>query len=188
MKKLILVLSGPSGVGKSTLISYLLSNLKSAGLTVSHTTRPPRNMEKHGVDYYFVTQDEFEKMVQDGQFIEHVSRFGNRYGTSRNAVSNVLKDKDICILDLEFDGAYNVLSNNLLKRECIGILIFPPSVKALKQRLMNRNTEDEESLKHRLEDSFKNDKVAKYHHIIFNKDIDVAKADLMKIIKAYMEN
>ena len=187
MKKLILVFSGPSGAGKSTLINYLLENLDSVGLTVSHTTRAPRKLEKSGVDYHFVSHDEFERMASRGDFIEHVSCYGNRYGTSKKSVENVLDNKDICILDLEFEGAHGVLENKTLESECIGILVLPPSLKTLKQRLSDRKTETEESLNTRLIESFKVDKIAKYHHVIINRNLEDSKRELIDIVKSHLQ-
>lgn len=183
MKK-VFVFSGPSGAGKSTLIKYLLEiSCSSAGLTVSCTTRPPRLGEKDGIDYHFVSNEEFEQLVQNGEFIEHVSCYGNRYGTLKSAVLEVLKNKDICILDMEFEGAYNVLSNNLVDFDSIGILILPPSINSLRERLKNRNTETEKSLELRLSESFKIDKIAGYHHVIVNKDLEESQKELKKILK-----
>ncbi len=183
MKKLILVFSGPSGAGKSTLINHLLEKYDSAGLTVSHTTRAARENEKDGNDYHFITHDEFEKMVKNNEFVEHVFCYGNRYGTSKKAIEEVLSKKDICVLDLEFEGAQNVLSNKIFDCECIGILVLPPSLKTLRKRLKNRHSETEESLECRLTESFKADKIAKYHHVIINADLERAKLELTKIIE-----
>ena len=183
MKKLVLVFSGPSGAGKSTLINYLLENLDSVGLTVSHTTRATRFLEKSGIDYHFVTHDEFEQMAQNEEFVEHVSCYGNRYGTSKKAIKDVLENKDVCVLDLEFEGAHNVLSNKIIDYESIGILVLPPSLKTLKNRLNNRGTETAESFEQRLIDSFKADKIAKYHYVIINRDLEESKKELMEIMK-----
>ncbi len=182
MSKTILVFSGPSGAGKSTLIKHLLSNLKSADLTVSCTTRPPREGERNGVDYHFVTHDEFEKLVKGNKFIEHVNCYGNRYGTLKKAVNDVLDKNEFCILDLDFKGAYNVLSNKIFKFNCFGILVLPPSLKTLKHRLQNRNSETIESLNLRLNDSFQQKQIAKYDFVIINKNLEKATSELINII------
>lgn len=182
MSKTILVFSGPSGAGKSTLIKHLLSNLKSADLTVSYTTRLPREGEKDGVDYHFITHDEFEKLVKQDKFIEHVNCYGNRYGTLKKSVNDVLRKNEFCVLDLDFEGAYNVLSNNIFEFKCFGILILPPSLKTLKHRLQNRNSETIESLNLRLNSSFLPKQIAKYDFVIINKDLKEAKSELIKKI------
>ncbi len=188
MKKIVLVLSGPSGAGKSTLIKHLLETLNLVGLTVSCTTRPPRQGEKDGVDYHFISYEKFEKLIQNGEFIEHVSCYGNKYGTLKSAVSDVLKNKDICILDMEFEGAYNILANNLIDFKCIGILVLPPSISTLRNRLKNRNTETKESLEQRLSESFKVDRIAGYNHVIVNKDLEKSKKEMLKVIKEYQNS
>ncbi|MDR0942165.1 MAG: guanylate kinase [Holosporales bacterium] len=184
MKKRCLVFSGPSGVGKSTLVNFVLNNFDSVGTTVSCTSRPPRASEKNGVEYYFISKEEFDERVKNGEFIEHVELYGNKYGTLKTAVSDILKDKDLCILDLDFEGAYNILSNNLIPNFKVeGILVLPLSIKSLKTRLMNRRTETEEEIQRRLDESFNAKKIASYKHIIFNNDLEVAKAEISKILQ-----
>lgn len=179
-KKTILVFSGPSGSGKSTLIKHLLSDLKSASLTVSCTTRAPREGEIDGVDYHFISKEKFQQLIEDGEFIEHVSCFGNQYGTLKKAVNDVLAKHDVCILDLDFIGAHNVLANKLFEYPCFGFLILPPSLKTLKARLRDRNSETEESLNRRLKESFEPSKIASYDYVIINKDLDTAKSELVE--------
>jgi len=183
MKKTILVFSGPSGAGKSTLIKYLLDNLKSADLTVSCTTRSPRSNEKDGVDYDFITHEKFESLITQNEFIEYVNCYGNKYGTLKKSVNAVLEKNNICILDLDFEGAYNVLSNKIFAFNCFGILILPPSLKTLKERLQNRNSETTESLELRLKESFQPKRIAKYDCVIINKDLEKSKSELMNKIR-----
>ena len=180
----ILVFSGPSGAGKSTLIKYLLDNLKSADLTVSCTTRSPRTNEKDGVDYHFITHEKFESLITQNEFIEYVNCYGNRYGTLKKSVNDVLEKNDICILDLDFEGAYNVLSNKIFEYNCLGILILPPSLKTLKERLQNRNSETIESLELRLRESFQPKRIAKYDCVIINKDLENSKSELINKIRS----
>ena len=185
MKKKIFVISGPSGAGKSTLINYILENFKDAGLTVSCTTRKPRNGETPAVDYHFISQNDFETLIKNDEFIEHVECYGNRYGTLKSEISNVLKHKNICILDMEFKGAHNILSKNTINSDCSGILILPPSLKALKDRLINRKSETEESLNKRISEAFNFENIASYQHVIINKDINDAKSEIFKIFSDY---
>ena len=182
MKKFILVFSGPSGAGKSTLINYLLQEFKEAGLTVSHTTRKPRDGETDGLSYHFVTKEKFLKMIENDEFVEHIECFGNYYGTSKMAIDDVLKHKDICILDLEYEGAYAILNDEKFKEQCFGILILPPSFNVLKQRLMERNSETPESLDKRLHDSFKIKRIAKYQFVLINKEIEHSKRKIKDIV------
>ena len=182
MRKLILVFSGPSGAGKSTLINYLLQNFDCAGLTVSHTTRAPREGETDGINYHFVTKEKFLNMVANDEFVEHVECFGNYYGTSKKAIDDVLKCKDICVLDLEYKGAYAILNDEKFISRCVGILVLPPSYNVLKRRLLERNSETPESLDRRLNDSFKVKKIAKYQFVLVNKEIEDSKRKIIGIV------
>lgn len=182
MKKLILVFSGPSGAGKSTLINYLLKEFNDARLTVSHTTRKPRDGETEGISYNFVTKEQFLRMVENDEFVEHVECFGNYYGTSKKAINDVLKRKDICVLDLEYEGAYAILNDANFKNRCVGILVLPPSYNALKRRLVERNSETPESLDKRLNDSFKVKKIAQYQFVLINKEIEHSKRKIIDLV------
>lgn len=183
MRKIILVFSGPSGAGKSTLIEHLLKNFDEAGLTVSHTTRSPRETEVDGVNYHFVSHERFAEMMKNGEFVEHVKCFENCYGTSKQAIDDVLQNKDICVLDLEYNGAYTILNDENFKDVCVGILVLPPSYKVLKQRLMNRNSETQESLNKRLNDSFKISKIAKYQVVLINKKLEYSKQQITQLVR-----
>ncbi len=182
--KTVIVFSGPSGSGKSTLIKHILSKFgDNVGMTVSCTTRKARAGEINGVDYHFLTSDEFQKNLVDGAFIEHVECYGNRYGTLKSSVDDVLRTKKICILDVDFKGAYKVLMTNLLQYACVGILVLPPSLAALKQRLIDRNSETEESLNIRINDSFNIGSIANYHHVIVNNELENSKKAITDIFR-----
>ena len=185
MRKIVIVFSGPSGAGKSTLISYLLDNYQNAGLTVSHTTRKPRIGERNGGDYYYVSKNEFQDMVNADEFIEYVTCYGNMYGTSKKSIELVLKHKNICILDLDYEGAYKVLETNLLPYECFGILVLPPSIETLKRRLIARHSENEHELTIRLNNSFSVNLIANYEHVIINDDLEMSKQHINKILSAF---
>lgn len=143
-----LVICGPSGSGKSTLLKKLLTEHgKWFSLSVSHTTRKPRPGEVNGKDYHFVTRDDMEKAIADGEFIEHTEFSGNMYGTSKQAVRDVMDNGRICILDIEIEGVKNVKNTDLNPRY---VFIKPPSLQVLEERLRCRGTETEESLSKRL--------------------------------------
>jgi guanylate kinase len=149
---------------------------------VSHTTRLPRNSEFDGVDYYFVSSDTFKNMIHGNQFIEYVECFGHFYGTSISSVANALEIRNACVMDIEWEGAYKVLHENILKDLLkVGILILPPSMKTLRKRLKNRKSETEETLDQRIRDSFKINSTSKYDHIIVNNDLNVAYKALKEI-------
>lgn len=186
MKNLVFVFSGPSGAGKTTLIKYVLDIFSDKiGTTVSCTTRKQRAGETEGVDYHFMSKEDFEISIKNGEFLEYVECYGNMYGTLKNSVKQVLLQKEACIIDVEFKGAYNILTNGILDFNCIGILILPPSIEALKERLMLRKSETEESLNKRLVESFTPENIADYKHVIINKNLESAKKELINILNLY---
>merc|ERR1711937_943205 len=144
-----LVLAGPSGVGKSTLVKRLQDEFPgSFGFSVSHTTREPRKGEEDGVHYHFVKKDKFEKLVEDGAFIEHAQYGPNNYGTSKKAIQKVMDDGQVCVLDIDCQGVRLLKQTDLNPRY---VFISPPSVDDLRKRLEGRGSETEESLKTRLD-------------------------------------
>ncbi|KAK2417025.1 guanylate kinase [Trifolium repens] len=143
-----IVISGPSGVGKGTLISMLMKEFPSMfGFSVSHTTRAPRNMEKDGVHYHFTEKSVMEKEIKNGKFLEFASVHGNLYGTSVEAVEVVADAGKRCILDIDVQGAKSVRASSL---EAIFIFVCPPSMEELEKRLRDRGTETEEQILKRL--------------------------------------
>ncbi|MDR1488755.1 MAG: guanylate kinase [Holosporales bacterium] len=188
--KTVFVISGPSGSGKSTLINMLINDFSDISPTVSHTTRRMRSGEVDGKDYYFVNQERFAEMIQNGQFIEHVKCFGNFYGTSLMTVERSFEKNNLCIMDLNWEGAYNLLhdgnNNNVLSLKSdnlkkIGVLILPPSFKTLRDRLQKRNSETNESFESRLSESFVVEKIAKYDYVLINGNITESYNDLKEI-------
>ncbi|KAK8736157.1 hypothetical protein OTU49_004851 [Cherax quadricarinatus] len=171
-----LVLCGPSGVGKSTLLKKLLEEFgPHFGFSVSHTTRSPREGEEHGKHYYFVTRQEMEDAINNGNFIEHAEYSGNLYGTSKTAVQDVLENGRICILDIDTQGVIQVKKTDLPAQF---IFIRPPSIEDLEKRLQARGTETEESLKKRLSIAEKELKFGEidgnFDRVIVNDDVDEA--------------
>lgn len=143
-----LILCGPSGSGKSTLVKKMMEEFPNKfGFSISHTTRQPRSGEVHGQHYHFITKDEMEKAINDGKFIESASFCGNLYGTSKEAVEQVIKQGKVCVLDIDVQGVKQVKKTNL---NPYYVFIKPPSLEVLKNRLTMRKTESEESLNHRL--------------------------------------
>lgn len=184
-KKKIFVISGPSGVGKSTLIKMLIKEFpRDISCVVSCTTRGIREGEQDGKDYYFLKHDEFQRLINEDKFVEYVECFGNMYGTAKFAIENTISKYNSCILDLEWEGAYNFIHNNNYftnKYDVYGILILPPSISSLCSRLQNRNSETKESLKIRLCESFNIKNVAKYDYIIVNDNVNIAYEKLKNI-------
>ncbi|CAO1438323.1 unnamed protein product [Diamesa hyperborea] len=143
-----LVICGPSGSGKSTLLKRLFKEFPHTfGFSVSHTTRKPRNGEENGVHYHFVSVEEMQAGIENGDFIETAVFSGNMYGTSKKAVENVQKHGKVCVLDIEIEGVKQIKNTNL---NPVLVFINPPSIEELEQRLRKRNTETEDSLQKRL--------------------------------------
>lgn len=178
------VLSGPSGSGKSTLVKKLMDEYKDCfAFSVSHTTRKPRPGEEHGKDYYFVSTDEMKKAIENGEFIEHAEFSGNFYGTSHKAVDDVSKTGRICILDVDMQGVKSIKRTTLDPRY---IFLQPPSMATLEERLRKRGTENEESIKKRLDAATAELEYASvertYDHTVVNDELEEAYEKLKGIL------
>ncbi|KAB8075059.1 guanylate kinase [Aspergillus leporis] len=174
------VVSGPSGTGKSTLLKRLFAEYPDKfGFSVSHTTRAPRPDEQHGREYYFATKEEFLDLVSKNGFIEHAQFGGNHYGTSVLAVKDIAAKGRICILDIEMEGVKQVKRTDLNARF---MFLAPPSVEELERRLRGRGTESEESLKKRLAQAVNELEYAKepgaHDKIVVNDDLEKAYSEL----------
>ncbi|KAF7308726.1 Guanylate kinase-like domain-containing protein [Mycena chlorophos] len=171
-----LVLSGPSGVGKSTLLKRLFAEFPDKfGFSVSHTTRAPRPGETHGKEYFFVPADEFKSLIAQNAFIEHAEFSGNSYGTSVATVNQVHEQGRRCILDIEAQGVRQIKASTL---DPVYLFISPPSLAALRARLQGRGTETDASVQKRLATALKEIEYAKepnvHDLVIVNDDLDRA--------------
>ncbi|KAF4610624.1 hypothetical protein D9613_006813 [Agrocybe pediades] len=171
-----LVLSGPSGVGKSTLLQRLFAEFPDKfGFSVSHTTRSPRPGEVDGKQYHFVTQQTFKELIRQGAFIEHAEFSGNFYGTGFETVRQVQQQGRRCILDIEAQGVRQIKQTNL---NPVYLFISPPSMADLRTRLQKRGTETESSVQKRLATALSEVKYAKeekaHDIVIVNDDLDRA--------------
>jgi len=146
-KNFLVVISSPSGGGKSTLVSALLERVPDTRLSVSHTTRPPRPHERDGKDYHFISREEFEHMCEHGEFLEWAEVFGNLYGTSRRMMEEILAAGCDVILDIDVQGAAQI---RRVVPDAVSIFIMPPAFSVLKQRLISRGTETGAALERRL--------------------------------------
>ncbi len=169
---ILFVVSAPSGAGKSTLCRRLVGELEGISFSVSYTTRPPRPGERDGVDYFFVSRERFEKMMEEGAFLEYACVHGNLYGTSKAFVEEKLSSGLDLLLDIDVQGAKQVFSK---VEDAVGIFIFPPSVEELRKRLINRGTDPPEVIEKRLAAAEKEMKEAGiYHYWILNDDLERA--------------
>ena len=180
---LLIVLSGPSGVGKGT-VRKALFDMDDHDLTysVSMTTRPMRPGEKDGVDYYFVSKEEFKKRIEDNGFLEYEEFFGNYYGTPKDKVEQQLDKGYEVVLEIEVQGALKVRSK---VKDAVFIFLVPPSKKALTDRLISRGTENDDTVSIRLAKAEKEFKLAhKYDYIVVNDDVYNAADRILAIIRA----
>lgn len=179
------VISGPSGTGKSTLLKKLLAEFPDKfGFSVSNTTRQPREGEKDGVDYHFTTVDDFKKLIDEKKFIEWAQFSGNYYGTSIKAVDDVAKQNRICILDIDMQGVKSVKASHLNARY---LFLSPPSIDALKDRLVGRGTETEELIAKRIAAASAEMEYAQtgaHDKIVVNDDLDKAYKEFKEFILA----
>jgi guanylate kinase len=178
----VFVITGPSGVGKGTLISLLLERVPGLELSVSATTREPREGEIDGRDYHFLTPDEFDQRIEREDFLEFATYSGNRYGTLRSEVRKRLDAGHSVVLEIEVQGASQVRA---AMRESVQVFIVPPDPAALRRRLESRGTDSAEAIDARL-------KVAEvelaaqgdFDHLVVNADLERAAADLEGIVRA----
>jgi guanylate kinase len=180
-KGTLFVISAASGAGKTSLVKAVLQQVSDIEVSVSHTTRAPREGEVDGVDYHFVDKDTFEMMVEAGEFIESATVFGNMYGTSQlHLQEQLLKGRDV-ILEIDWQGARQIRQ---LMSDCRTIYIVPPSISALRERLTSRGQDDGSVIDKRMHEAISEmSHYVEFDYLIINDDFDEARDNLAAIIE-----
>ncbi len=179
-KGLLIVYAGASGVGKGTIMKQLLCSDDNFRLSVSATTRSPRVGETNGVEYHFVTKDEFEKMIEDDGLFEYATYCDNYYGTPKKAVFDMLNDGIDVFLEIEIKGFLQIKEKY---PDCVTIFLLPPSLEELEKRLVGRGTESREVINKRLATAREELSFAdQFDYTVINDDVDRAKNEILDII------
>lgn len=185
MKKgLLIILSGPSGVGKGTVRRYIQDNFNvDFAYSISMTTRKPRENEVDGVDYYFVSPEEFQKNIDENNFLEWQEFVGNRYGTPKSKVEELRNQGKNVFLEIEVNGARSVMEQ-VNDDRVLSIFLMPPNLGALEKRIRRRKTESEEIIQERLQKGAREMNMSKYYdHVVLNDTVENASQKIVDLIK-----
>ena len=183
MKNVLMVVSGPSGVGKGTLVKRLCKERGDVIESVSCTTRKPRKGEMDGREYFFISDEEFEARIAAGEFLEYDGHFKKYYGTPRDFVEEHLKEKSV-VLEIDVNGGLKVRK---ARPDCVLVMIVPPSKEALRKRLEGRKSETAEQIEDRLSRlDFELSKQSEYDYVIVNDDLEVAFKELNAVLEKEM--
>ena len=179
---LLVVISAPSGGGKGTILKELFAKDDNLVLSVSATTRSPRPGEEHGKQYYFLQKEEFEELISQGKMLEYAQYVGNYYGTPREPVEQWMAQGKDVVLEIEVQGGAQIKK---LMPGCVSIVILPPSMEVLEKRLRDRGTEEDATVRKRLEKAREEIPHAKdYDYVVFNDRLEDAVEDLRAILRA----
>ncbi len=180
----VFVITGPSGVGKGTLIRSLLDRHPEVELAISATTRPPRAGETDGVHYHFLDPAEFDRLVAAGEFVEHAEYAGNRYGTLRRELDDRTAAGTPVVLEIDLQGARQVRA---ALPEAVQVFIAPPSFPELRARLVGRGTDDPQQIDARLELARRElEAESEFHHVIVNDRLEAAVAELLDVLDSHL--
>ena len=181
MNKFSVIISAPSGAGKSTLISRIMKKDSRFSVSVSTTTRSPREGEKDGINYYFKDRKDFEKMIENDEFLEWAEVHGNLYGTSKKEVDRIHAAEKIPLCDIDVQGAINI------REKIAGVFVFivPPSMEELKRRLLSRSTDSQETIELRIRNASAELAYAGiYDYVIVNDSLETAENDFFSVMRA----
>jgi guanylate kinase len=176
----LIIVSGPSGAGKSALVANALQSLPKLKFSISYTTRAPRGTEQNGVEYFFVSHQEFQELIHGGDLLEWAEVYGNYYGTSRTFVDNLMQQGADVILDVDVQGAASIRQK---RQDAVEIFVLPPSFQILRERLRRRSLDDESVIEKRLNIACNEiSRYEAYDYLIVNEDLQTAARELEAII------
>ncbi|UBM61436.1 guanylate kinase [Candidatus Sulfidibacterium hydrothermale] len=183
----LIIFSAPSGSGKTTLVHYVMAHVPHLAFSVSATSRPPRPGEKDGVDYYFLSVEEFKKKIKEGAFVEWEEVYENQfYGTLRSEVERIRNRGDSVVFDVDVKGGVHL--KEIYGNNALSVFVKPPSLAVLEQRLRHRSTETEESLRKRLDRAaFELTFEPKFDKVIVNDVLEKAQEQAVQIVRNFLE-
>lgn len=186
MGKLV-IFSAPSGSGKTTIVRRLLSNFPQFEFSISATSRQPRGTEQHGVDYYFLTQEEFAEAVREERFVEWEEVYaGTCYGTLRSEMERIWAKGNVIVFDVDVLGGINL--KRIFGEDACSIFVQPPSIEELERRLRGRATDSEDVIAKRVAKAeFELSKASEFDHVVVNDDLDTAVNETIDIINAFLD-
>jgi len=186
-KNKMIIFSAPSGAGKTTLVRHLLQQPElELAFSISATSRAARGKEQHGKDYYFLSNEEFNKKVEDGAFLEWEEVYaGTKYGTLRSEIDRLWKEGKNVIFDIDVVGGLNLKS--LYGDQALAIFVIPPNEEELERRLRSRDTDSDDKIRQRMAKARKEiGRSDRFDHILLNKDLDIAKTEAYQLVKLFL--
>ena len=183
----LVIFSAPSGSGKSTIINYLLTQNLNLHFSISATSRSPRGNEKDGVEYYFLTPEQFRAKINEGEFLEYEEVYTDKfYGTLKSEVERILNEGNNVVFDVDVVGGCNI--KNYYGDKALSIFIQPPSIEAVRDRLVGRGTDSMDVIENRLtKASFEMSFASKFDKVIINDNLENAKTETLQVIKAFLD-
>lgn len=187
MNNKVIIFSAPSGAGKSTIVNHILGRHPEIEFSISATSRQPRGTEKHGVEYYFFTTEEFKRMIDENMFVEHEEVYpGSFYGTLRSEVERIWAKGHIIIFDIDVQGGVNL--KRIFGDKALSIFIQAPSIDILRKRLTGRGTDTDEAIERRVAKAASEMEFAsgKFDHVLINDDLQTAFAEAERVIDDFL--